>query len=115
MSMDSDREQLLIGYDLLALELDDRYASEFTELIALLIDYATEMKGGEEVETRRAASDVDDQLEQFLTRSKDQWQSRSRRMPARIKFSLGWSRMRNVPFADENGSCLLSRKPAHAS
>ena len=67
-------EQLLVGYDLLALELDERFAREYGELIALMIDYSTELMGDEEVESRLSAADVDDQLPQSLAHVAGQWQ-----------------------------------------
>jgi hypothetical protein len=76
-------EQLLVGHDLLVLELDDRYASEFKDLVGVLIEYATAVMGSEEVEVRLAATDVDDQLEQSLAKSGDQWQVQQSPMPAR--------------------------------
>lgn len=66
-------EQLLVGYDLLALELDDRYKVQFTELTLLLIDYANEVMGAEEAIARLTATGQNDQLEQSLTRSGDRW------------------------------------------
>jgi serine/threonine-protein kinase len=67
-------EQLLVGYDLLALELDERYASEYRELVQQLIEYATETMGEDEVRRRLEAADAADGLAECLTRTADGWQ-----------------------------------------
>ncbi len=67
-------EQLLVGHDLLALELDDRYFREYGELVGLIIEYATDVMGSEEVESRLTATNVDDQLDQTLSHAGGQWQ-----------------------------------------
>jgi len=67
-------EQLLVGHDLLALELEARFVREYRELAAVMIDYATEVMGSEEVESRLVATDVDDQLPQLLALVAGQWQ-----------------------------------------
>lgn len=67
-------EQLLVGFDLLAMELDERFAQPFRELVMLLIDQATAVMGDEEVAKRLGATDGDDQLEQCLKRSGEDWQ-----------------------------------------
>ena len=100
-------EQLLVGHDLLALELEDRYACEFTELIALLIDYATEVMGTEEVETRLAATNVDDQLEQFLSSSKGKWQVRQSPYACSAKVFARLAKDEECTFADEMRSRAL--------
>jgi glyoxylase-like metal-dependent hydrolase (beta-lactamase superfamily II) len=69
-------EQLLVGYDLLSMELDDRYTREYTELIAEMITYATEVMGADQVEERLAAKVLDDQLDESLANSAGQWQVR---------------------------------------
>lgn len=69
-------EQLLVGYDLLALELDDRYACEYTELIAEMIAYASEVMGVEQLEERLAVKASDDQLDECLSLAGGQWQVR---------------------------------------
>ena len=67
-------EQLLVGFDLLAMELDERFAQPFRELVLLLIDHATAVMGDEEVADRLGTMDEDDQFEQCLVRSGENWQ-----------------------------------------
>lgn len=67
-------EELLVGYDLLAMELDDRYAQEYQELAALLIEYATTTMGDDEVRRRLEAADIDDGLRECLQNAAGGWQ-----------------------------------------
>lgn len=70
-------EQLLVGLDLLTIELDDRYARDYEELVAQIIEYANGMMGSEEVESRLTATDRDDRLEEALSFVAAQWQVRT--------------------------------------
>jgi serine/threonine-protein kinase len=69
-------EQLFVGYDLLALELDDLYSQEYGELVGLMITEATSVLGDAEVARRLRATDVDDELEQCLRETGGNWQVR---------------------------------------
>jgi glyoxylase-like metal-dependent hydrolase (beta-lactamase superfamily II) len=66
-------EQLLVGYDLLTLELDERYSHEYQELAAALIDYATATLGEEEVHRRLEAGDIDDDFQKSVRFAGGQW------------------------------------------
>jgi len=59
-------EQLLVGHDLLAMELDERYAREYEDLASLLVEYATATIGEDEVRRRLEATDIDDGLAECL-------------------------------------------------
>ncbi len=72
-------EQLFVGYDLLALELDELYAQQYGELVELLISNATAALGDKHVQSRLTASNVDDELDLLLARTGKQW--RVRRSP----------------------------------
>jgi glyoxylase-like metal-dependent hydrolase (beta-lactamase superfamily II) len=72
-------EDLLVGNDLLALELDELYEKEYVDLVHLLIDDATALLGEKQVRTRLAATACDDALDQLLTHKGDRW--RVRRSP----------------------------------
>ena len=65
-----------MGYDLLALELDDLYSQEYGELVGLMIAEATTVMGDAEVARRLRATDVDDELEQCLKETSGNWQVR---------------------------------------
>lgn len=66
-------ENLLVGYDLLTLELDEKFNSEFGELVESLIEYAQEVMGESEVNQRLKASTMKDGLEDCLTSSGHKW------------------------------------------
>jgi serine/threonine-protein kinase len=72
-------EQLLVGYDLLALELEDLYDVQYRELVALILSEAIAALGEKHVATRLAASDIDDELALYLAKTSDGW--RVRRAP----------------------------------
>ncbi len=72
-------EQLSVGYDLLALELDELYAQQYSELVELLISNATAALGDKHVHSRLTASNSDDELDLLLARTGKQW--RVRRSP----------------------------------
>jgi Uncharacterized flavoproteins len=65
-------ENLLVGSDLLAIELDDQYAVEYGELVALLIESARQVIGNEEVLKRLRAA-RDDELRQCLNYVGEDW------------------------------------------
>lgn len=65
-------ENLLVGSDLLAIELDDQYTVEYGELVALLIESAREVIGNEEVLKRLRAA-RDDELRQCLNYVGEDW------------------------------------------
>jgi glyoxylase-like metal-dependent hydrolase (beta-lactamase superfamily II) len=67
-------DQLLVGADLLAIELDRRYAHEFTDLVALLIERAREIVGPDEVDARLHATGKDDPLAALLAQTGQEWQ-----------------------------------------
>jgi glyoxylase-like metal-dependent hydrolase (beta-lactamase superfamily II) len=100
-------EQLLVGNDLLVLELDDRYAGEFRELVELLIEYASGVMGNEEVEARLAAPDVDDQLEQSLAKSEGRWQVRQSPYACSAKVFARLAKDEESPFVEEMRGCVL--------
>ncbi len=65
-------ENLLVGSDLLALELDEKFTAEYGELVELLIDYSRQVMGVPEVEQRLRAT-VNDGLEECLAASGEKW------------------------------------------
>ena len=65
-------EELLVGSDLLALELDDCYADEYGELVGTLIESARQVIGNEEVVKKLRAA-RDDELRQCLTIVGQDW------------------------------------------
>lgn len=66
-------ENLLVGYDLLTLELDEKFTLEFGELVDSLVEYAQRVMGESEVEQRLSATPGKDGLEECLTPSGDKW------------------------------------------
>jgi len=58
---------LLVGLDLLAVELDDTYLEGYRELLARLLQRAGETMGREEVLSRMSVPDVPDGLERLAT------------------------------------------------
>jgi eukaryotic-like serine/threonine-protein kinase len=66
-------ENLLVGHDLLALELDERFTVEFSELVDLLVGYARQVMGESEVDQRLGATAVDDGLEDCLKPTGRNW------------------------------------------
>ena len=69
-------EQLCVGYDLLAMELDQVYDREYRELVALVIDEAVAALGDTQVTALLAKTGVDDELELLLARRKGHWEVR---------------------------------------
>ena len=101
-------EQLLVGHDLLALELDSRFAGEYTELIGLMIDYAAEVMGRDDLEARLSASDVDDELEQSLSHTAGQWEVQQAPYACSAKVFRRLARGEEATFVDD----MRSRVPA---
>lgn len=66
-------ENLLVGYDLLTLELDEKFTLEFGELVDSLVEYAKEVMGASEVDQRLSATPTKDGLEECLTLSDRKW------------------------------------------
>ncbi|HUE69813.1 MAG TPA: MBL fold metallo-hydrolase [Pirellulaceae bacterium] len=66
-------ENLLVGSDLLALELDEKFTAEYGELVDLLIGYAREVMGAAEVERRLIATTIIDGLEECLAADGLEW------------------------------------------
>ncbi len=62
---------LLVGHDLLALELDDRFLDQYRQVISNLIDAASETMGREEVFSRLVDQDASDGLERMIRRDGD--------------------------------------------
>jgi flavorubredoxin len=69
-------EQLFVGYDLLAIELDELYAQQYRELMDLIIESSKAALGEKQVNSRLEARNVDDELEQLLKHSGDRWSIR---------------------------------------
>ena len=65
-------EQLLVGSDLLAIELDDQYAVQYGELVGMLIESARQVIGNEEV-LRRLKAARDDELRHCLAYVGKDW------------------------------------------
>jgi hypothetical protein len=65
-------ENLLVGSDLLAIELDDQFAVQYGELVAMLIESARQVIGNEEVLQRLRAA-RDDELRQCLSYVGEDW------------------------------------------
>jgi hypothetical protein len=65
-------EQLLVGSDLLAIELDDKYAVQYGELVGMLIESARQVVGNEEVLQRLKAA-RNDELRQCLAFVGEDW------------------------------------------
>jgi serine/threonine-protein kinase len=100
-------EQLLVGHDLLALELDARYTREYTELVGLMLDYATEVMGRDDLEARLSASDVDDELEQSLSHTAGQWEVQKAPYACSAKVFRRLARGEEATFVDEMRSRVL--------
>jgi serine/threonine-protein kinase len=66
-------EQLPVGFELLATELEDQFGGEYRELVALLLNAAREALGADELAQRMQAETVNDGLEELLVRSGDEW------------------------------------------
>jgi hypothetical protein len=66
-------ENLLVGSDLLAMELDDCYADQYGELVGMLIESARQTIGNEEALKRLRAA-RDDELRQCLAIVGQDWQ-----------------------------------------
>jgi glyoxylase-like metal-dependent hydrolase (beta-lactamase superfamily II) len=65
-------ENLLVGSDLLAIELDDQFAAQYGELVGMLMESARQVIGSEEVLHRLKAA-RDDELRQCLTYVGEDW------------------------------------------
>ena len=100
-------EQLLVGHDLLALELDARYTREYTELVGLMLDYATEVMGRDDLEARLSASDVDDELEQSLSHTAGQWEVQQAPYACSAKVFRRLARGEEATFVDDMRSRVL--------
>ena len=59
-------EQLLVGYDLLAMELEESFSVIYHELTQLMLEAAKEVMGLEEVAERLRIGRIDDGLEECL-------------------------------------------------
>jgi glyoxylase-like metal-dependent hydrolase (beta-lactamase superfamily II) len=83
-------EQLFVGYDLLALELDEQYEREYGDLVSLIIDDAMALIGEKQVSALLSATTFEDELDQLLTKKGERW--RARRSPyacsAKVFFRL---------------------------
>lgn len=69
-------EQLLVGHDLLSLELDALYDQPYHELVSLMIHEATAAMGEPYVVARLTATNVGDDLELYVCRHRDGWRVR---------------------------------------
>lgn len=65
-------ENLLVGSDLLAIELDDQFAVQYGELVGMLMESARQVIGNEEVHNRLRAA-RDDELRQCLHFVGEDW------------------------------------------
>jgi serine/threonine-protein kinase len=102
-------EQLLVGHDLLAMELDSRYAREYTELVEMVIDYAKEVIGSDEVDARLVSDDADDQLDQSLSHSAGGWKVQQAPYACSAKVFKRLARNEGASFVDEMRSRVLRR------
>ena len=66
-------EELLVGHDLLAMELDERFSTAYGELVELLVGSAREVMGESDVQQRLSAGTVNDDLGECLVASGDEW------------------------------------------
>lgn len=69
-------EQLLVGNDLLGLELDALYDQPYRELVSLIIQEATAAMGEPHVVARLTAANVGDDLELYVRRHGNGWRVR---------------------------------------
>jgi len=67
-------EQLLVGYDLLSIELDNQFSEEYRELVTLLLDRSMDVMGQDEVHQRLTANTADDGIQQYLAVNNNQWE-----------------------------------------
>jgi serine/threonine-protein kinase len=100
-------EQLFVGYDLLELELDVQYERQYSDLVNLIIDDATALLGEKLVTTRLLATNFDDDLNLFLSKTGERW--RVRRAPyacaAKVFFRLGHDK--GPAFVNQMRNCVL--------
>ena len=59
--------ELLVGHDLLAVELDESYRQEYEQVVQELVAWSDDMIGGGEVAARLAPQASNDDLEQFVS------------------------------------------------
>jgi hypothetical protein len=66
-------EQLFVGCDLLALELDEQFERQYSDLVSRIIDDATTLMGEKQVSDRLSATIFDDELDQLLEKTNIGW------------------------------------------
>jgi hypothetical protein len=99
-------EQLLGGYDHVV-EMDARYVREYTDLVELMIDYAKEVIGSEEVDARLAANDVDDQLAQSPSHRVGDWKVQQTPYACSANVFKRLAKSEDTSFVDEMRSRVL--------
>jgi glyoxylase-like metal-dependent hydrolase (beta-lactamase superfamily II) len=100
-------EQLLVGHDLLAAELDEQFAGEYGELVEVLLDYARRTLGEVEVEQRLRDATTADGLEECLAASGNQWRVKRTPYLCVIKVFSRLTADKPHAFASELRDCVL--------
>jgi hypothetical protein len=100
-------EQLFVGYDLLALELDALHEHQYCELVGLIVDQAIAGLGEKHVALRLGATDIDDELPLYLARRGDTWSVRRAPFATSAKVFYRLTHDKGPTFNNTMRDCVL--------
>jgi hypothetical protein len=100
-------EQLLVGHDLLAMELDDLYGRQYRELVDFMIKEATVAVGEANIAAALKKQGFNDELEMQISRREGQWQVRHAPYVASAKIFRRLTSDKGSLFVNAMRDCVL--------